>query len=242
MSFGLKNAGMTYQRLVNKMFANQIGKTMEVYINDMLVKSKVVESHIEHLGEMFNILRRYRVKLNPLKCAFGVSSGKFLGFLINQRGVEANPEKIQALLDMKSLTSIRDRAGLLLESLEENLIRAAIRFGFAVANNEAEYDALLVGIRLTKKMGADSIKIYSDSQLVVHQIIGEYQPKEDMMASYLQLVEIELKQFQSFTILQIQGEKNSVADALACLASAMNQEKADSIPVKFLPRLSISAP
>ncbi|XP_031253684.1 uncharacterized protein K02A2.6-like [Pistacia vera] len=107
MSFVLKNVGSTYQRLVNKMFIEQIKKTMEVYIDNMLVKSKVVESHVEHLREMFDIFRKYRMRLNPLKCVFRVSSRAFLGFLINQRGVEANPEKIQALLDMKSLTNIK---------------------------------------------------------------------------------------------------------------------------------------
>ena len=90
----LKNAGATYQRLVNKMFANQIGKTMEVYVDDMLVKSMRSSDHLAHLAEMFSILRIYKMKLNPNKCAFGVASGKFLGYMVNQRGIEANPDKI----------------------------------------------------------------------------------------------------------------------------------------------------
>ncbi|KAL5541984.1 hypothetical protein UlMin_009694 [Ulmus minor] len=94
MPFGLKNAGATYQRLVNKMFKDQIGKTMEVYVDDMLVKSLKTEEHIQNLKETFEILRRYKMKLNPSKCAFGVSSGKFLGFMVNHRGIEANPAKI----------------------------------------------------------------------------------------------------------------------------------------------------
>ncbi|KAL5559803.1 hypothetical protein UlMin_036014 [Ulmus minor] len=94
MPFGLKNAGATYQRLVNKMFKDQIGKTMEVYVDDMLVKSLKMEEHIQNLKETFEILRRYKMKLNPSKRAFGVSSGKFLGFMVNHRGIEANPAKI----------------------------------------------------------------------------------------------------------------------------------------------------
>ena len=93
MPFGLLNAGATYQRLVNMMFKEQIGKTMEVYVDDMLVKSKESIDHIKHLDEMFNILRKYRMKLNPQKCVFGVESGKFLGFMVNHRGIEANPDK-----------------------------------------------------------------------------------------------------------------------------------------------------
>ncbi|XP_056860130.1 uncharacterized protein LOC130508574, partial [Raphanus sativus] len=81
MPFGLKNAGATYQRLVNKMFAGQLGKTMEVYIDDMLVKSSAGEDHISHLRECFDILNKYDMKLNPTKCTFGVPSGEFLGFI-----------------------------------------------------------------------------------------------------------------------------------------------------------------
>ena len=95
MHFGLKNAGTTYQMLVNHMFHPQIGRNVEVYVNDMLVKSQ------DDLQETFDTLRQYNMKLNPSKCAFGVSSGKFLGFMVSYRGIEANPNKIQAMLDMK---------------------------------------------------------------------------------------------------------------------------------------------
>ncbi|KAL5580701.1 hypothetical protein UlMin_013143 [Ulmus minor] len=98
MPFGLKNAGATYQRLVNKMFKDQIGKTMKVYVDDMLVKSLKTEEHIQNLRETFEILRRYKMKLNPSKCAFGVSSGKFLGFMVNHRGIEANQLKFRRCL------------------------------------------------------------------------------------------------------------------------------------------------
>ena len=108
MPFGLKNAGATYQRLVNKMFQKQIGASMEVYIDDMLVKSTTAELHIAHLVEAFLILKEYNMKLNPAKCAFGVSAGKFLGFIVNNRGIEANPDKIKAVLDMPSPSSIKE--------------------------------------------------------------------------------------------------------------------------------------
>ena len=108
MQFGLKNAGATYQRLVNRMFQKQIGMTMEVYIDDMLVKSTTAELHIAHLSEAFQILRSYNMKLNPAKCAFGVSVGKFLGFIVNHLGIETNPDKIKAVLDMPSPSSIKE--------------------------------------------------------------------------------------------------------------------------------------
>lgn len=102
MPFGLKNAGATYQRLVNQMFSKQIGKNMEVYVDDMLVKSKEEEDHLDNLMETFNTLRQYSMKLNPSKCAFGVSLGKFLGFMVSRRGIEANLEKVKAILEMTS--------------------------------------------------------------------------------------------------------------------------------------------
>ena len=100
MPFGVKNAGATYQRLVNKMLQKQIGTSMEIYIDDMLVKSTTAELHIAHLAEAFQILKEYNMKFNPAKCAFGVSSEKFLGFIVNNRGIEANPDKIKVMLDM----------------------------------------------------------------------------------------------------------------------------------------------
>ena len=100
MPFGLKNAGATYQRLVNKMFQKQIRASMEVYIDVMLVKSVKVELHITHLAEAFQVLKSDNMKLNPAKCAFGVSAGKFLGFIVNNQGMEANPDKIKVVLNM----------------------------------------------------------------------------------------------------------------------------------------------
>ena len=74
---------------------------MEVYIDDMLVKSVKAELHVTHLAESFQVLKNYNMKLNPTKCAFGVSAEKFLGFIVNSRGIEANPDKIKVVLDMQ---------------------------------------------------------------------------------------------------------------------------------------------
>ncbi|KAK0607740.1 hypothetical protein LWI29_019669 [Acer saccharum] len=108
MPFGLKNAGATYQRLVNKMFARQIGRNMEVYVDDMLTKSITADRHTDDLRETFDVLVRYGMKLNPAKCVFGVPSGRFLGYQVHQRGIEVNPEKIQALAKMVSPRTLKD--------------------------------------------------------------------------------------------------------------------------------------
>ena len=108
MPFGLKNGGATYQRLVNRMSADQLGKTMEVYIDDMLVKSAREKDHVPQLRECFKILNKFEMKLNPEKCSFGVPSGEFLGYLVTKRGIEANPKQIAAFIDMPSPKTARE--------------------------------------------------------------------------------------------------------------------------------------
>uniref|UniRef100_A0A2N9I0U3 Uncharacterized protein n=1 Tax=Fagus sylvatica TaxID=28930 RepID=A0A2N9I0U3_FAGSY len=406
MPFGLKNAGATYQRLMNKMFHHQIKRNVEVYVDDMLVKTKDERKHLEDLKETFETLRRYRMKLNPNKCVFGVSSGKFLGFMVSQRGIEANPDKIKAVLEMtpprttketlrkafvwtdecqksfeelkKYLTSppllspsqqgealslylavsptavssalIRedggtqlpvyytskafqgaeerypameklalalviaarklrpyfqshkiivltnhplrkamnkpDAAGRLIQwavelsefdieyhprqaikaqaladfiaeftvtenepseqkpdeeweveidgssakgaggvgivfkTPEGHLLKHSTRLQYPTTNNEAEYEALLTSLRIAKEPGASRLKIRSDSQLIVGQVNGEYEAREDRMAKYLKLVRNAMEWFDEVMLVQVPREQNTEADALAKLASS----------------------
>ena len=92
MLSGLKNTRSAYQMLVNKMFEEQLGDTMEVYINDMLVKSKLAKDHVLHLQKPVEILRCYNMKLKPSKCSFGIAASKFLGYVVTQCGLEANSD------------------------------------------------------------------------------------------------------------------------------------------------------
>ena len=101
MPFGLKNAGATYQRLMNKMFAHQLRRNVQVYVDDMLVKSVHKNDHLNDLQETFDTLRSYNMKLNPSKCVFRVTAGKFLGFMMSQRGIEVNPKKVRAILELE---------------------------------------------------------------------------------------------------------------------------------------------
>uniref|UniRef100_A0A2N9F6T8 Uncharacterized protein n=1 Tax=Fagus sylvatica TaxID=28930 RepID=A0A2N9F6T8_FAGSY len=433
MPFGLKNAGATYQRLMNKMFHHQIGRNMEVYVDDMLVKTKDDMKHLEDLKETFETLRQYRMKLNPSKCVFGVSSGKFLGFMVSQRGIEANPDKIKAVLEMtpprstKEVQSLTGRVaalnrfvsratdkclpffktlrkafvwtdecqqsfeelkryltsppllspsqqgetlslylavsptavssaliredggtqlpvyytsrafqgaedrypameklalalviaarklrpyfqshkiivltnhplrkamnkpdaagrliqwavelsefdieyhprqaikaqaladfiaeftvnedepseekpdevweieidgssvkgaggvGIVFKTPEGHLLKHSTRLQYPTTNNEAEYEALLTGLRIAKELGANRLKIRSDSQLIVGQVNGEYEAREDRMTKYLKLVREAIKWFDEVKLVQIPREQNTEADALAKLASS----------------------
>ena len=102
MPFGLKNAGSTYQRMMTKMFEPQLGKNVEAYIDDMVVKSKLVSEHVEDLTSIFEILREHKLRLNASKCSFGVGSGKFLGYMVTHRGIEVNPDQIKAINNLQS--------------------------------------------------------------------------------------------------------------------------------------------
>ena len=99
MLFGLKNAGATYQRLMTKIFKPLVGRTVEVYINDIMIKRKTREEHTQHLQEVFYLLRRYDMKLNQSKCTFGVSADKFLGFMVTKKGIEVSPYQIKTVME-----------------------------------------------------------------------------------------------------------------------------------------------
>ncbi|KAL5567702.1 hypothetical protein UlMin_024277 [Ulmus minor] len=265
---------------------------MEVYVDDMLVKSLKTEEHIQNLKETFEILRRYKMKLNPSKCAFGVSSGKFLGFMVNHRGIEANPAKIQALLDMEpprkikevqrltgriaalnrfisratdrckpffqalrkgkdfiwtadceqSFQELNSGAGIILVSPDGVKLSCAVRFKFKATNNQAEYEALLSGLRLAKEVSARHLTIYSDSQLVVSQVNSEFQAKREKMASYLEKAKEAMNQFDTVTIIQVPRAENTNADALARLATGLEERLLKTVPIEILEAPSIDKP
>ncbi|XP_070022192.1 uncharacterized protein [Nicotiana sylvestris] len=336
MPFGLKNAGATYQRLVTKMFQEHFGRTMEVYIDDMLVKAQHSGDHISNLSDTFQILREFKMKLNPEKCAFGVASGKFLGFLVSNRGIEVNPAQIKAIEEIpdmltsekevqrltgriaalgrfiskssekcfKFLSALKkqnqfewtedcqhalknlktylsnppllakpkagerlliylavsevavsavlvreDQAkecnwkqkknykcstktlftdgssnvkgaglGIVLIPPTGETIRQAIKC-HSITNNEAEYEAVIVGLELARELGINQIVIKNDSQLVVNQMLGTYTAREARMQQYLEKVCDLIRQFQTWKVMQISRDENVEVDALANLAS-----------------------
>ena len=108
MPFELKNVGATYQRLMNEMFQEQIGRNREIYVDDMVVKSMTVEAHVNDLEEVLAQDRKYEMRLNPGKCVFGVKGGKFLGFMLTERGIKANPDKCQAIVQMRNPRNLKE--------------------------------------------------------------------------------------------------------------------------------------
>ncbi|XP_028091378.1 uncharacterized protein LOC114291717 [Camellia sinensis] len=367
MPFGLKNAGATYQRMITRMFKDQLGKTMEAYIDDVVVKSKLATNHLTDLREVFGILKNHQLRLNASKCAFEVGTGKFLGYMVTHRGIEANPDQIRAiqglevptkakelqklieqgeelylylavsdhavsavlirevdkeqrpvyyvsktLLDaetrhlpleklayalliasrklqhyfqghtinvliefpLRSIFSRADFSGCSVELGEFDIryqprtaikaqvladfvaefaptqstepgdpsLAQALRLGWKASNNEAKYVALLACLRSAEHFSAEQLLVFSDSQLVVNQLSGVYKTRDERMAMYAGKAKDLLKKFQSIRVERISRDKNSHADALACLGSSVDTKDARKIWVDFVPEPSIASP
>jgi len=105
--FGLKNAGATYQRCMLQVFGDLIGRTVEAYVDDIVVKSRKASGLVADLEETFQCLRAKGIRLNPEKCVFGVSRGMLLGFIVSERGIEANPEKVSAIANMGPIRNLK---------------------------------------------------------------------------------------------------------------------------------------
>ncbi|GAU40178.1 hypothetical protein TSUD_292830 [Trifolium subterraneum] len=357
MPFGLKNAGATYQRMMNKVFHNEIGDMLEVYMDDMIVKSEEEIDHTVHLKRVFHQARKFNMRFNPEKCTFGVKAGKFLGFYLTERGIEANPDKCRAFFDYPtpkskksiqtlnsmltsmarfvaksaqhalplfkllrkettfewteecegalqhlkralseppvltrpvedeklylylavaseaisvvlireteqgqklvyfalkaqvladfvaemttSTTSEKNKwtifvdgssnsqgsgAGIILENGDGVLIEVSLGLSFPTTNNQAKYEAFLAGLRLAEDMGAEEIKIFTDSQLVASQVSGEYQTKEERLLEYLNLIRTKLAKFKETEVKHVPREHNARADVLSKLASTRRKK------------------
>ncbi|KAL0445582.1 UNVERIFIED_CONTAM: Ribonuclease HI [Sesamum latifolium] len=351
----------------------------------MLVKSKKAEEHVKDLEETFSVLRKYKLKLNPAECAFGVQGGRFLGFMVTQRGIEANPLKIKAIIDMKAPTCLNEvqrltgsiaalsrfisksaekglpifktlrkaktfewgtpcqlafeelksylarlpllvkpspgdtlylylsvapqavssvlireeegkqlpiyyvskvlngaegrytpiekmalalvvtarrlrpyflshpigvktntplkqtlgsGAGIVITTPQGEDLEFAIKFGFKASNNEAEYEALVIGMRMAHEARARHLLAYSDSQLIVKQVEGAYKAKEESMIQYLQQITDLKTRFNYFQIIQIPREENAKADCLSKLASNLEDYRTRHITMHYLPKAS----
>nr|KYP50706.1 Retrotransposable element Tf2 [Cajanus cajan] len=274
-------------RLMDKVFHHQIGRNMEVYVDDMVVKTISATDHASDLAEVFAQIRKHNMRLNPEKCVFGVRGGRFLGFMITSRGIEANPEKCEAIIHMQSPQSVKEvqrlagrlvslsryqmveklalalvtaarrlrpyfqshqvvvktdypikqilrkpelagrmiawsielsefgiryesrgplkaqygssnskggGAGIILEGPNQITVEQSLKFGFKATNNQAEYEALLAGLRLARDLGARRVSCNSDSKLMISS-------------------------FDEFSIKHVPREQNTRADLLSKLAS-----------------------
>nr|GEU57138.1 reverse transcriptase domain-containing protein [Tanacetum cinerariifolium] len=390
MPFGLKNAGATYQRLMDKAFESQMGRNIEVYVDDLLVKSHTEAEMVRDIKETFETLRKINMKLNPKKCSFGLAEGVFLWYVITPEGIKPCQNKTAAVLQLpspqtvkevqslngklaslnrflsksaeKSLplfqtlkkcikksdfcwtakakqafqqlkqhlsdlpllvapnpheeliiylsaihgaitkrlrryfqahpitvitdqpikqvmsrpdvagrlqkwsimlgehnityrprTSIKGKiladflnempgnasqdgsgAWLILTNQEGVEFTYALRFQFAASNNEAKYEALVAGLRITTQMGVKNVQVNVDSKLVANQVLGMYVAKEDNMIKYLEIVKGLVSRFTTFSISQVPQSRNKKADALSKIASTSSSHLSKQVLVEVL--------
>lgn len=174
LPMGLMNAGATYQKAMNKIFSSQIGRNVEVYVDDVIVKSQQKEAHLADLGETFESLRASHLKLNPAKCTFGVASGKFLGHVISGRGIEANPEKRKDILDMLPPSTPKH-----IQSLNECLTSLR-RFISKLSEKSLPFFEALKGVSKSKEIewtstcqqAFESLKVYLTSPPVLSRPVS----------------------------------------------------------------------
>ncbi|KAK3005454.1 hypothetical protein RJ639_016112 [Escallonia herrerae] len=177
------------------------------------------EFHVKDLKKTFD-----KIKLNPLKCTFGVVRGNFLASMVSQCGIEANPEKIKikifgfyTLMALQHLAAAAQGSS---SSVRRNLSSSMIfALVFQASINEAEYEALLEGIRLANALKVDSLSVYNDSQLVVNHVLGEYEARDETKVQYLHLVKALAARFKNLTICHVPRDQNAQADSLSRLAS-----------------------
>nr|AAT93877.1 putative polyprotein [Oryza sativa Japonica Group] len=289
MTFGLKSAGATYQRAMNYIYHDLIGWLVEVYIDDVVVKSKEIEDHIADLRKVFERTRKYGLKMNPTKCAFGVSAGQFWDFLFMKEGSRLRHYllsnectvicKADVVKYMLSAPILKGRVGKWIFSLTEFDHRyeslkaikgqaiadfivehrddsigsveivpwtlffdgsvcthgcgiglviisprgAYFEFAYTIkpyaTNNQAEYEAVLKGLQLLKKVEAETIEIMGDSLLVISQLAGEYECKNDTLMVYNEKCQELKKEFRLVTLKHVSREQNIEANDLAHGAS-----------------------
>nr|GEX86306.1 reverse transcriptase domain-containing protein [Tanacetum cinerariifolium] len=242
MPFGLKNAGAIYQRLMDKAFEGQVRQNIEVYVDDLVIKSHTEAEMVRDIEETFHTLRKVNMKLNPKKCSFGLEKGVFLGYVITLEGIKPCPDKTAAVRQLPSPQTIKESdfhwtteaeqafqqlkqhlselpllvaprpqeelimylsatygaisyeepwtlftdgsscvdgsgAGFILTNPEGVEFTYALRFQFAASNNEAEYEALVVGLRIATQMGVKHVRVNVDSKLVANQVLRTQVPR-----------------------------------------------------------------
>ncbi|GKD96069.1 reverse transcriptase domain-containing protein [Tanacetum coccineum] len=343
MPFGLKNAGATYQRLVDKAFNSQVGRNVEVYVDDLVIKSYTKSEMLRDVDETFRTLQKINMKLNPKKCRFGAVEGMLLGYMISPEGIKPCPDKTEVVLQLPSLWTIKEVQSLngMLASLnrflsklaekslplfktlkkcikkcdfhwtpkaeqafkqlkqhlselpllvapkpkKELIVYLSASYGavsvvlmtergtvqtpvyfisralqgpelnyapmeklvlalvfaseFTASNNEAEYKALIAGLRIAAQMGVHNLHVSVDSKLVANQVLGTYIAKEENMVKYLEKDKNLINDFANFSISQVPRSKNKKADALSEIASTSFAHLSKQVLVEVLKEKSI---
>uniref|UniRef100_A0A2N9FIR5 RNase H type-1 domain-containing protein n=1 Tax=Fagus sylvatica TaxID=28930 RepID=A0A2N9FIR5_FAGSY len=248
MPFGLKNAGATYQRAATTLLHDMIHKEVEVYVDDMIVKSKERQGHTTSLRKFFERIRHYKLRLNPKKCMFGVTSGKLLGFIVSHCEPTRQMLRIKGRAIAEHLAKEDQKKhsrtpctkfmwkmyfdgasnrhgsgiGILLVSPTDSHIPISIKLQFSTTNNMAEYEACILGLEAAISLGIKVLEVYGDSALIIRQAQKKWKVKEEKLQPYLEKLDMLTEQFDNLEFQYIPRNQNQFADALATLASMID--------------------
>nr|XP_016438895.1 PREDICTED: uncharacterized protein LOC107764810 [Nicotiana tabacum] len=252
MLSGLKNVGATYMRFMTTIFHDIIHKEIEVYVDDLITKSRKSAKHLDDLKKFFECLRRYNLNLNPAKCAFVVPAGKLLGFIkaikrqaltdhlvenlvakdyeplttyfpdeevlfVGEKIVESHPGWRMFFEGAANFKGFKIGAVLISESGQHYPASTKIRF--PCTNNMVEYKACNLGIRMAVDMNIKELLVIGDSNLLIHQVQGEWTTKNVKILSYLHCVKELCKKFTKIEFKHIPRIQNEFSDSLVTLSS-----------------------
>ncbi|XP_023892111.1 uncharacterized protein LOC112004124 [Quercus suber] len=198
---------------MTRIFRDKIRRMVEMYIDDIVVKSKQEKGHIDDLKEVFEVLQRHKLHLNADKCAFGIGASKFLRYMITYRGIKVLTDFIAEFSSRREMeivchvevqswkvfmdgasSALGDETGIMIITPEGIKLEYSFRLGFKASNNEAEYEALLARLRVALKLGAQDMEVCPDSRLVVNQVQGSFEAKDARMIKYLELTKQTINQ------------------------------------------------
>ncbi|XP_026379831.1 uncharacterized protein LOC113274652 [Papaver somniferum] len=246
MPFGLKNAGATYQRMVGKVFEKWIHTTIEVYVDDMLVKSKEAEDHVDDLREIFEHMRKFNIS-RLIRLSFAVLSSpksqiiaEFLAefpleedeYVEDMMDVDEKHGNLKDLLTDRNLNRWEilvdgssngegNGIGIVFISPEGARMSCSFRLEFASTNNETEYEAVVHALKLAIEMEVKEARVTSDSQLVIRQIKGKYCTNEPSLQKYKKLVMELAERIPNISWRHIGRKYNRLAHALAFIPSML---------------------
>ncbi|PKI58431.1 hypothetical protein CRG98_021189 [Punica granatum] len=248
MPFGLKNAGATYRRVMVTLFHDMMHKEIEVYVDDMIAKSREGEDHLVNLERLFDRLEKYKLRLNPAKCTFGAKSGKLLGFVVSERGIEVDPDKVKAireLLPPSSGQAIADHLaefpiedstqinpdfpdeGILQVDAEEEKPEWKMYFDGAVNSTGSGIGAVLISpdgryYPVAIDFKVKELEVFGDSMLIIFQTLRQWKTKDAKLVPCHEYLERLTENFKDISFTYTPCMKNQFADALATLASIVS--------------------
>nr|GEY92781.1 reverse transcriptase domain-containing protein [Tanacetum cinerariifolium] len=263
MPFGLKNAGATYQRLVDKAFDSQVDRNIEVYVDELVTKSHIETEMLRDIDETFRTLQKINMKLNPKKYTFREVEGMFLGYMISPEGIKPYPDRTKVVIKVLATKTLKKcikksdfhwtpEAEQAFKQLKQHLSELPMlvapkpkeELTVYLSASHGAISAVLMTKRDTVQMpvyfmGVRNVHVSVDSKLVANQVLGTYFAKEENMITYLEKAKSLVSGFTNFSISQVSRSKNKKADALSKITSTSFTHLSKQVLVEVLKEKSI---